>query len=119
MKPIFMQDIAYLGKPFWVEIEGYNTMVRATSGSFAFVASEIIGWNCETIGDIWKKEQEVNFAPRIRYWDEKPTEEERRTAAWSDESRAWMMKFSAHTGKKALEDMYEEYKKTGRTQFEE
>lgn len=118
MKPIFLTDIDYLGKPYWVEIEGYDTMVRELSGRFAFVASKIMGWNCQTIGESWEKQKEVNFAPRIRYWEEKPNKKERETAPWSDESRAWAPSVIPYTTKEDRDAMYEKYKKTGQTQFE-
>lgn len=118
MKPIFLQDIEYLGKPYWVEIEGYDTIIREVSGSFAFVASKIMGWNCQTVGDTWKKQKEVNFAPRIRYWEDKPTKKDRQSALWSNDSRAWSISTIPHVTKEELDAMYEEYRRTGQTQFE-
>lgn len=119
MKPIFLEDINYLGKPYWIEIEGYDNMVCEVSGNFAFAPSKIMGWDCKTIGDIWKKQKEVNFAPRIRYWEDKPTKEERKAGEWSNADRAWPPStiFSAFRTQKEMDAMYEKYLKTGQTQF--
>ena len=118
MKPIFLQDIQYLGKPYWVEFEGYGVLVHETSGSFAFVASKIMGWNCKTIGETWGKQKEVNFAPRVRYWEDKPNKEDRENGEWSDESRAWAPAMPYYITKNERDAMYEKYLKTGQTQFE-
>lgn len=118
MKPVFLQDIQYLGKPYWVELEGYNMLVRETSGNFAFVASKIMGWNCKTIGETWDRQREVNCAPRARYWEYKPNKEDRKNGAWSNESRAWAPTMPYYIAKNERAAMYEEYMKTGQTQFE-
>ena len=116
MTPTFIQDIKYLGKPYWVEIEGYKEMVYEVSGNFAFVASLIMGWDCRTVGETWEKQEEVNFAPRVRYWEEMPSDEDRKEAPWSDESRAWSIS-RIPSNEKERKAAWEEYLKTGRTQF--
>lgn len=117
-KPVFNDDIDRLGEKFWIEAEGYDTMVQGTSGNFAGIDSKILGWNCKTLGEIWQKEKEVNYAPRVRYWrgDEKPTDEERKAGRWDDYSRLWTpdMDFG---NKAVIEARFEEWAKTGRTQW--
>lgn len=94
-KPIFIRDIKFLGKWYWCEIEGFEKVARRQSGNILFLEKEIMGWNAETLGDIWRKQKEVNFAPRIRYWESKgkndaPTAEERAQGGWDDSNRLWL-----------------------------
>ena len=94
-KPVFARDIAFLGKWYWCEIEGFEKVARRQSGNMIFLENEIMGWECLTLGEIWKKQKEVNFAPRIRYWEsenenDEPTAEERAASGWDDVNRLWL-----------------------------
>lgn len=94
-KPVFAQDIVFLGKWYWCEVEGFEKVARRQSGNMIFLENEIMGWECLTLGEIWKKQKEVNFAPRIRYWEsenenDEPTAEERAASGWDDVNRLWL-----------------------------
>lgn len=94
-KPVFVQDIVFLGKWYWCEVEGFEKVARRQSGNMIFLENEIMGWECLTLGEIWKKQKEVNFAPRIRYWEsenenDEPTAEERAASGWDDVNRLWL-----------------------------
>lgn len=117
-KPVFNDDIERLGEKFWIEAEGYDTMVQGTSGNFAGIDSKILGWNCKTLGEIWQKEKEVNYAPRVRYWrgEERPTEEERRAGRWDGRSRLWTPNVRFND-RKQVEARFAEWEETGRTQW--
>lgn len=90
-KPTNLDGIKYLGQWFWVEIEGYEDIVRLQSGNFAFIEKKIMGWECETLGDIFERQQKEK-APRVRFWacEEKPSAEERAKGEWWNECRVWM-----------------------------
>lgn len=117
-KPVFVNDITHLGVWYWIEIEGCEEMIRKQSGNFAFAAAHIMGWEVEKLGEVWKKQEEVNYAPRWRLWEgeEPPTAAERAASdEWRDDERAWQP---------AWEDMrqtdrYKEWCETGRTKWEE
>ena len=115
-KPIFAEDITNLGVWYWIEVEGFEKMSRKQSGNFAFASSEIMGWGCQTIYEIWEKQREVNYAPRIRMWEGKdePTAKERASGKWLDECRAWFPNWQA-IRKNLLR--YNEWCETGRTQW--
>lgn len=118
-KPVFAQDIAFLGKWYWCEIEGFEEVARRQSGNMIFLENEIMGWECLTLGEIWKKREEVNFAPRIRYWEsenekDKPTAEERAASGWDDASRLWLPDIHDMI----IESREAEYLQNGRTVWE-
>lgn len=117
-KPVFLNDITHLGVWYWVEIEGFDKLARKQSGNFAFVACEIMGWDCQTVGDLWKKQAEVNFAPRMRLWEgpSRPTAAERAAGEWRNNQRAWMPAWDDVYKHK---ERYEEWRATGRTKWEE
>jgi len=110
--PIF--DIPYLGVMYWVEVEGCQRMARKMSGNFAFLEKEILGWKVDTLGDIFQKQKEVVFAPRVRYWEgeEPPTEEERKAGVWKDEKRLW---YPVDPGWMTDQEKISEFLATGRT----
>lgn len=115
-KPVFLSDIDRLGEWFWVEVEGYDTMIKRQSGNFGGVEKYILGWDdVKTLGDILRKEKEVNYAPRVRYWrgEDEPTAEERAAGRWEDDSRLWT------PGITYLDDRekWREFLETGRTQW--
>ena len=116
-KPLFLEDIDYLGVWYWVEIEAFDMIVRKQSGNFAFIENEIMGWDCKSLDKLWKKQREVNYAPRYRFWegDQPPTEEERSAGEWHDDCRVWMpaanVLFDPIDGKAKAE----EWKQSGRT----
>ena len=120
-KPVFLENIDWLGKWYWIEVQGYEKMIRKQSGNFAFIENSIMGWNCKTLGDIWAKQKEVNFAPRYRMWegDDPPTQQERDAEEWKDNCRVWMpdskVLFDVINGKAR----YKEWKLTGRTVWKE
>lgn len=118
-KTVFMQDIASLGKWYWCEIEGFEKVARRQSGNMIFLENEIMGWECLTIGEICKKREEVNFAPRIRYWEsenenDEPTAEERAASGWDDACRLWLPDINDMI----IESREAEYLQTGRTVWE-
>lgn len=117
-KPIFAEDITRPDMWYWIEVEGFEKMSRKQSGNIIFAASEIMGWDCQTIFEILEKQREVNYAPRIRLWEgkDKPTVKERASRKWSDECRAWFLNWKA-----LQKDMrrYSEWRETGRTQWPE
>lgn len=118
-KPIFLSDIDRIGEYFWIEIEGYEHMAFRPAGSFGGTESEIMGWKCETLADIFKKEREVNYAPRIRYWrgEEEPTAEERAVGRWENESRCWMPNSLYIQDDDTKDERWQEFIETGRTQW--
>lgn len=116
-KPTFLINITHLGPLYWVEIEGFEKMVRKQAGAFAFVEDQIMEWGCENLGEVLKKHREVNFAPRMRIWvgEEPPTDEERKNGEWRDDQRAWMPSFEDMN----IPGRYAEWTKTGRTNWED
>lgn len=119
-KPVFLDDIKFLGKLYWCEIEGYEKVVRKQSGNMCFLERSIMGWDVDTLGDVFKKQREVIFAPRLRFWesesiDDAPTAEERAVGSWDDYCRLWYPA-SLYLLK---DDKMEEFKRTGRTVWEE
>lgn len=119
-KPVFAQNIAFLGKWYWCEIEGFEKVARRQSGNMIFLENEIMGWECLTLGEIWKKQKEVNFAPHIRYWEsenenDEPTAEERAASGWDDVSRLWC----PYIRDMMVESRKSEYLQTGRTVWED
>lgn len=118
-KPVFTRDIAFLGKWYWCEIEGFEKVARRQSGNMIFLENEIMGWECLTLGEIWKKQKEVNFAPRIRYWEsenenDEPTAEERAASGWDNVSRLWV----TYIRDMMTESRKAEYLQNGRTVWE-
>lgn len=116
-KPVFRNDITHLGVWYWYEIEGFEKLARKQSGAFAFVECEIMGWDVETLGDLLRKQAEVNFAPRMRLWEgeNEPTASERAAGEWRNDCRVWMPLWEdlyRHEGR------YEEWCETGRTKWE-
>lgn len=119
-KPVFLDDIKFLGKWYWCEIEGHEKVVRRQSGAMIFLEREIMGWDVDTLGDIWKKQREVNFSPRWRFWeseskDDAPTAEERASGSWDNWCRLWLPDFHDMRN----HDREEEFLRTGRTVWEE
>ena len=119
-KPVFLDDIKFLGEWYWCEIEGFEKVVRKQSGGMAFLEHSIMGWDVDTLGDVWKKQKEVNFAPRIRFWesesaDDKPTAEERAAGGWEDLCRMWYPPYFILMDDSRME----EFKRTGRTVWDE
>lgn len=117
-KPVFLDDISHLGEYFWIEVDGYDTMLRRQAGHFGGVQRDILGWDCTTLREIFQKEKEVNFAPRVRYWEgeEPPSPEERESGSWANESRLWMPDEYHLSGEDAAKK-WEEFLQTGRTQW--
>lgn len=125
-KPVFTDDIDYLGVWYWCEVEGYEKLARRASGNMMFIEKEVMGWDVKTQGDIWKRQKEVNYAPRFRLWksemeDDMPTPEERAAGAWSDEDRLWMPTSNYLFGgmKEENDARWEEFCRTGRTVWED
>lgn len=117
-KPVFTDDIDYLGVWYWCEIEGFDKIVRKCSGSMSFLEKQIMGWDVKTLGDIWKKQKEVNYAPRTRFWeseteDDMPTPEERAAGEWRDDHRLWQPSSEWWSD----DEKMAEFEKTGRTQW--
>lgn len=119
-KPVFVQDIAFLGKWYWCEIEGFEKVARRQSGYMIFLENEIMGWKCLTLGEILKKQKEVSFSPRIRYWEsenenDEPTAEERAASGWDNVSRLWV----PNIRDMMIESHEAEYLQNGRTVWED
>ena len=114
-KPTFEIYITHLGVLYWIELEGYEKMVRKKSGAFAFAEDQIMELGCETLRDLFKKHREINYAPRMRLWEgeDPPTDEERRNGEWRDDQRAWLPLFDMNNLER-----YAEWMKTGRTVWE-
>ena len=117
--PVFLSDIKQLGQWYWIEIEGCEKMLLRQSGNFAAAENEILGWGCKTLGEVFEKQKEVNYAPRVRYWEgfaEAPTKAEREDGSWRGDSRCWAPNI-LRMDEDARDARWAEYLETGRTQW--
>lgn len=117
-KPVFLSDVEYIGKWYWCEIEGFENVARRKSGAMLFLEKEIMGWDVTTLDDIWKKQKEINYAPRLRLWEsenesDKPTKEEREAGSWDNWSRLWLPNYRNMNKSREAE-----FLATGRTVWE-
>lgn len=112
-EPLFLEDLDTFGEKVWIEVEGYDRMIQRPVGRMMGVEKEILGWSVETLGDIFEKRKEANYAPRVRYWrgEDMPTVEERAAGAWDNLDRLW---FPSVPGGETKEQMAE-FEETGRT----
>jgi len=112
-EPLFTEDLDTFGEMIWIEVEGYERMIRRAVGAMIGAEKEILGWDVETLGDTFQKQKEVNFAPRVRYWkgEEMPTKEERANGTWKDIDRLWLPSVPGGT----TQEQWDEFKATGRT----
>lgn len=112
-KPLLVEELCTFGEKVWIEVEGYDKMIQRPVGAMMGVEKEILGWDVETLGDIFEKQRETNYAPRVRYWRgaEMPTAEERAAGAWDNMNRQWFPSVPGGT----TEEQWAEFEKTGRT----
>lgn len=80
-KVYMLSEIEHLGgNPFWAEERNHEEMIECQSG--AFVRCNLIFSGCKTVGDFWKWQEQENYL-EIRYWNEKPIDEERASTPWT------------------------------------
>lgn len=68
------------GAPFFAEERHHTNLVKCYSGAFA--GCLLVFSNCKKLGDFFEWQEQGNFL-EIRYWDEKPSDEERVQTPWT------------------------------------
>ena len=80
-KAYYLTEIDMLGAEFFADEREHEELVRCNSGNFIYPLLVFTG--CKTIGDYWDWQKDLSHNLCIRYWDKKPTDEERKNTPWT------------------------------------
>ena len=65
-EPLSVEDLDNFGEMIWIEVEGHDRMIQRPVSAMTGVEKEILGWDVETLGELFQKQREANYAPRVR-----------------------------------------------------
>lgn len=79
-KSYMADEIFYCGVPYFVEERHHKELFECKSGSF--IRAMLYFSECKNIPDYWQWQENGNSL-EVRYWDTKPSDDERANTPWT------------------------------------